>query len=165
MLPEAVVASYRRYKAYDSTILHWIVSTSNNCGYGKSSSPKTSKRAKHAKSGSEGTLEADDPEKPTKHVIPQHEIVSRVEFIVVCRKEKTIVPAYVINYLGKSIANRERCTAWFQKHKVGDMVIERSTADHVHFTGLLKSVLTILEANLPKALPVHSATPSHAVLI
>ncbi|KAL8720017.1 MAG: hypothetical protein Q9225_003062 [Loekoesia sp. 1 TL-2023] len=163
MLPEAIVASYRRYKAYDSTILHWIVSTSNRLGYGKSSSPKTSKRAKHAKSGSKGMLEADDSKKPTKYIISQNEIVDRAEFIAGGKKHKTNVPTYVTNYLKKSIANREKCTAWFQKHKVGDMLVERSTADHVHFTGLLKKVLTLLEVDPPKALPVHSVTPSHVV--
>ncbi|KAL8997498.1 MAG: hypothetical protein Q9188_006312, partial [Gyalolechia gomerana] len=159
MLPETISTSYIRYKAYESPILHWIVSTSNAYSYGKSIAPNSSKKPKHGTSGSIGTPQLDDPDKPTKYIVPHHEIVDRVEFIIAAQKLKRSVPTYIIDYLKKSIADRERCTKWFRKHMVGDITVERSTAEHVHFTGVLKSVLKMLELH-----PSSTSLPQRATL-
>lgn len=126
MLPEAIYTAYGRYKAYESSILHWIVLTSNAYSYRGPTAPNSSKKSSHNKSDSTSTIHLDDPSKPTKYTVPYHEIVDRVKFIITAQKHRRSVPDYIIEYLKKSIADRGKCTAWFCKHKVGDILVSNS---------------------------------------
>ncbi|KAL8991030.1 MAG: hypothetical protein Q9169_007964 [Polycauliona sp. 2 TL-2023] len=141
MLPEAIRACYDRYKAYESAILGWVVSVSNTCGYVKV--PKPGKRL----SITFGSTPHATPESKN-YIVPRDEILPRVEQIVNCTKPQVQVPPYIINYLRKSIADRERCNSWFQDHYAGDVSIGgvgESTDNHIHFTELLKSMLSMLD--------------------
>ncbi|KAI4263521.1 MAG: hypothetical protein L6R42_001343 [Xanthoria sp. 1 TBL-2021] len=138
MLPEPIAACYVRYKAYESTILGWVVSVSNACGYKKAHKPGNRYSITVGSTLSSPTLNA------KKYIVPRDEILPRVEQIVNCTKPHVQVPAYVTSYLRKSIADRERCNTWFQGYYVGDVSTGDSTDAHIHFTEMLKSMLSML---------------------
>ncbi|KAL8804889.1 MAG: hypothetical protein Q9182_002291 [Xanthomendoza sp. 2 TL-2023] len=138
MLPEAIATCYVRYKEYESAILSWVVSVSNACGFKKTS--KGSDNEPNIRKVSEVTGEA------RKYKIPRAEILPRVEEIVNCKKPKVQVPKYITDYLKKAIADREKCSAWFQEYYAGDTSVAESTETHVHFTELLKTMLLMLRS-------------------
>ncbi len=135
MLPAPISACYVRYKAYESAILGWVVSISNSCGYKQA--PKPGNRY----SNKSGSTTPSATSNATKYIVPRDEILPRVEQIVNCRVK---VPAYIMSYLRKSIADRERCDAWFQEYYAGDFSVGDSTDTHIRFTELLKRVLSML---------------------
>ncbi|KAI4274292.1 MAG: hypothetical protein L6R38_006142 [Xanthoria sp. 2 TBL-2021] len=138
MLPEAIAACYVRYKAYESAILGWVVSMSNACGYKKAHKPSNRYSITFGSTPSSPALNA------KKYIVPRDEILPRVEQIVNCTKPHVQVPAYIMSYLRKSIADRERCNTWFQEYHAGDVSVGDSTDAHIHFTELLKSMLSML---------------------
>ncbi|KAI4230600.1 MAG: hypothetical protein LQ349_006161 [Xanthoria aureola] len=80
----------------------------------------------------------------TKYIVPRDEILPRVEQIVDCTRGRVQVPAYIMSYLRKSIADRERCDAWFQEYYAGDFSVGDSTDTHIRFTELLRRMLLML---------------------
>ncbi|KAL8805106.1 MAG: hypothetical protein Q9200_005561 [Gallowayella weberi] len=138
MLPAAIATCYVRYKAYESAILSWVVSVSYACGFKKPS--KVSDNVSNIRKVSGVAGEAG------KYKIPRAEILPRVEEIVNCKKPKVQVPRYITGYLKKAIADREKCSAWFQEYYAGDTSIAESTETHEHFTELLKTMLVMLES-------------------
>ncbi|KAL8775943.1 MAG: hypothetical protein Q9213_008430, partial [Squamulea squamosa] len=113
------------YKTYESVIMGWVVSVSHVCGYKKSFKP--------------GNPDA------KKYIIPREQILPRIEQIVKSTKPEVQVPPYVMIYLKKSIADRERCSSWFQEYYAGDASVEDDTDAHIHFTEMLRSMLSMLK--------------------
>ena len=134
MLPEVIGTCCVRYKAYGSATLGWVVSVSNGCGY------KVSKPSNHRCSITPGSTAPN----ATKYTIPRTEILPRVEQNLNCTKPTVEVPTYVLNYLKESIADRETCSSWFQEYLAGDTSVGKSTDAHLHFTELLKTMLSML---------------------
>ncbi|CAO1599330.1 hypothetical protein XANCAGTX0491_003062 [Xanthoria calcicola] len=145
LLPEAIASCYVRYKAYESAILGWVVLVSNSCGYKKA--PKPGNRSSNT---SESTTSSTTPN-AKKYIVPRDEILPRVEQIVNCT-QRVQVPAYVVSYLRKSIADRERCDTWFQEYYAGDFSVGDSTEAHIRFTEMLKRMLVTLSQ--PQKLPI-----------
>ncbi|KAL8705398.1 MAG: hypothetical protein Q9201_001470 [Fulgogasparrea decipioides] len=160
ILPGAITTAYARYKAYESSVLSWIVTASNECGYRKPPQVVCPIKA----DGNPGTIlpEKGDSEnynnvhhasattakpvkKPVKYAVTREEMVERVELIVGREGRKAIVPDFVVRYLRRSIADREKCSAWFNEHMAGDSLVEQSTSGHIHFTEILKSIQSRLE--------------------
>ncbi|KAL8686717.1 MAG: hypothetical protein Q9224_005358, partial [Gallowayella concinna] len=138
MLPEAIATCYVRYKAYESAILSWVVSVSNACGF---------KKACKASDNVPNTRKAPEVAgKRKKYAIPREEILVRVEEIVNCKTPKVQMPPYIIDYLKKAIADREKCSAWFQEYHAGDTSVAVSTETHLNFTELLKTMLSMLRS-------------------
>ncbi|KAL8852570.1 MAG: hypothetical protein Q9221_002566 [Calogaya cf. arnoldii] len=138
MLPEAIASCYVRYKYYESAVLSWVVSASDACGY---KTPQPSKRH----SITLGSTTPSTTPNTKKYIIPRDEILHRVEQIV-NSKPRERVPTYIIPYLRKSIADRERCIPWFQEYYAGDVSVGDSTDAHIHFIEMLKSMLSMLNS-------------------
>ncbi|KAL8773336.1 MAG: hypothetical protein Q9209_001730 [Squamulea sp. 1 TL-2023] len=85
-----------------------------------------------------------------KYIIPRDQILPRVEQIVKSTKQEVQVPSYVMAYLKKSIADRERCSSWFQEYYTGETSVKDSTDTHIHFTDMLRSILSLLKTVAPK---------------
>lgn len=155
MLPEAIANCYVRYKGYEAAILSWVVSVSNACGFRK------------VYPGSQRVADAcKAPGAPRKYTISRDEILVRVDLIVNSKKPNIQVPMWVTNYLTKSIADRERCSAWFQEHYAGDSSVEDSTEMHIHFTILLKRLLSMLQtiSEPSKPSPTQGCAPPRTIV-
>ncbi|KAL8733544.1 MAG: hypothetical protein Q9181_003529 [Wetmoreana brouardii] len=159
ILPGAITTAYARYKAYESSVLSWIVSASNEYGYRKQPRgvcPVKADRNPGTILPKKGDSENDNVHhhasatvkhvnKPVKYAITREEMLERVELIVGRGAQKAVVPDFVIRYLRRSIADREKCSAWFSKHMAGEDSVEESTSGHIHFTEILKRIQSRLE--------------------
>ena len=144
MLPEAIAACYVRYKAYESAVLGWVVSVSNACGY-----INVSKSGK-GRSTTFGATKSSSTPNASKYIIPRDEILPRVQHIIQYPKPPVQVPNYVIKYLRRVIADREKCNAWFQEYYADDPSISDTTDTHIHYTEMLQIMLSLLSTVAPE---------------
>ena len=141
MLPSYFIDSLRRYTEDTKAFLTWLAKTSQRCGYDLSTA--TSKGAPPPKSRSSKNP-APLPNAAQTVALDIKHIVPLAEKIASAPKKLSKVPVAIKEALLRAIKNRERCNAWFEKHRGDDEEVKKANDGHLYFLNVLKQAMGIL---------------------
>ena len=168
MLPEILLASYKRYKEDTNVFTTWLSKAAFACGFkstdvkpqgqsrkeppkdavsklsGGRLKGKARKEAKATASNDKSSQnQASLPTPTVKYTMTTKDLLRQAE--LVAKSSKTQLPANVLRMVERTIHARQRCTSWFQTVKAKESA---STDQHVHFTNILEKALDILRRSL-----------------
>lgn len=155
MLPESLKNAFQLYKRDTNAIATWLANTANNNGHrvyenGEKTSGRKGKVKNKLKAATSPDEEAISSDKKKRYLLPLRDFIPLATFIASV-KPQIRVPLFMAVTIDRVIEVRKTVTRIMGTKEDDDT--EESTANHLHFVGVLEQVRNILSSSMPSHIP------------